>query len=331
MKLKGIITVLLALCLLCTALVACKEGENTDGSDSAAKFYTVTFVSAGGTEVEPKLVKEGTSVAKPETPEKDGYIFGGWFDGSYEWNFASKVYEDKTLTAKWISPESYYEYTPSADGKTAAITGLKQKNVMLRLPSQIGGYTVTAIADGTFEGLSSEEVDGIVIPDTVKAVGSRAFMNCTGIEITVEGELLSIGERAFFGCDGLSAVKLGEGLETVSAEAFTSTGISSIHLPSSLKTVDENAFDNCTSLKTVFMHDSTESVRDSAFYGTAIAAVYFFGSEDKIDTLLTERVNSRNDALKDAKIYIYSEAEPTANTAYDGFWHYDGNGKTKLW
>ncbi len=332
MKLKKIFICVLALLLALCAFTACKDKEGAgDTEETAAKFYTVTFVSAGGTEIEPKLVKEGTTVNEPEAPEKEGWIFMGWYNGKLQWSFSEKVYEDMTLTAKWSNPENLYEHTPASDGKTTVITGLKQREGELRLPSEMGGYKVTAIGDGVFSGLSSEEIYRIILPESITVIGNEAFKGCADISITVEGKLTQVGEKAFLGCTGLTEIAFAEGIESISAEAFTSSGLKVVSLPESVKVVDENAFDDCASLEAIFMYDSIEAINDSAFFGAPIVAVYFHGSEANIDALLDGKIFSRNESLLEARMYIYSETEPTADTAYDGYWYFDGNGKIRLW
>ena len=330
MRIKKISVCAIAILLMLSLLTACKE-ESTENGETAAKHYTVTFVSGGGTEISPKLVKEGTPVDAPDAPEKEGYVFGGWYNGNYEWTFNTAVHEDMTLIAKWISPEEVYKHEPTGDGETTVITGTLQRANIMRLPSQIGGYNVTGIGDGAFKGVSSEQVSRIVIPESIVSVGDDAFGGCAGIEIIVEGKLTRVGERAFSECDGLAAVGFGEGLETVSMEAFASTGLRSVTLPKTLKTIDENAFDNCSSLEIVFIHDGVEAINDSAFFDTAVVAVYFYGEEANIAELLENRVFSRNDALTEARIYLYSETAPSVDTEFYGFWYFDENNKVKLW
>ncbi len=69
-----------------------------------AKFtinrHTVTFNSAGGTEIQPQTVDWGTELT-PSTPENVGYDFIGWFlDDGTEYT-GQPVKSDITLTAHW--------------------------------------------------------------------------------------------------------------------------------------------------------------------------------------------------------------------------------------
>jgi len=65
----------------------------------------VTFDTRGGTFVNPQDVLSGSSARKPDNPERDGYIFGGWCKDTEcknLWNFdEDAVTKDDTLFAKW--------------------------------------------------------------------------------------------------------------------------------------------------------------------------------------------------------------------------------------
>ena len=62
---------------------------------------TVSFDSAGGTEVPSQSVRKWSTAAKPENPTRDGYLFGTWtLDGS-AYDFNTPVTENITLTAWW--------------------------------------------------------------------------------------------------------------------------------------------------------------------------------------------------------------------------------------
>lgn len=67
--------------------------------------YTVTFDSQGGSEVAPLAgVEHGNTIAEPEAPTKENFIFSEWRSGSdsTKWDFAaSTVVSDTTLYAKW--------------------------------------------------------------------------------------------------------------------------------------------------------------------------------------------------------------------------------------
>ena len=333
MKIKGIFSLILVLVLCLSVFVSCKDG-NKDEAGSKVEYCTVTFNTGGADAIEPKLVKKGTTVGEPAAPTRDGYVFGGWYNGASKWEFIYYVKEDMTLTARWVSADSLFTYSVSEDGNSAIITGAKKRNEgEIRLPTYIAGYKVSAIGDRAFKDMLSDNVTLVVIPEGITTIGEEAFANSPDIEITIEGEISELGERAFFGCTGLTTIKFAEGIENISAEAFSGTGLKSAALPESIKVVDENAFSECSALQSVFVHVSVEAINDMAFVDAGVEAVFFYGDDEAVSRVLEERVFANNEPFTEAKIYIYSATQPEKGTTteYDGFWYFNEKGQTRLW
>lgn len=68
---------------------------------------TVYFDTDGGTPIDSQIIDAGTTATKPDDPEKEGYTFAGWTRNGEPFNFSTQLIEDTTLTAQWISDESY--------------------------------------------------------------------------------------------------------------------------------------------------------------------------------------------------------------------------------
>ena len=83
-----------------------KDG-NTEAADpieieiDTVKYFDVTFDSAGGTPVASQRVKFGEKAVEPEAPEKDNFVFLGWFNGEELYDFDTPVTEALVLTAEW--------------------------------------------------------------------------------------------------------------------------------------------------------------------------------------------------------------------------------------
>ena len=79
-------------------------------SDSSSEIseFTVTFDSDGGTAVDSQVVEINGYAVKPINPEKNGYIFLGWYLDDVEYDFNTAITKNITLTAKWQF--SGYEY-----------------------------------------------------------------------------------------------------------------------------------------------------------------------------------------------------------------------------
>lgn len=87
--------------------------------------FTVSFDTAGGSKVSSlKDICYGSHITEPETPQHDGYSFGGWYldkTCTDQWKFRSdSVDKDITLYAKWlpVSDTSYtvIHYTANKNG-----------------------------------------------------------------------------------------------------------------------------------------------------------------------------------------------------------------------
>ena len=103
---KRILSILLLCCMVLTLLpvTAFATGELRDSTN-----VTVTFDSAGGSEVAPQSVPQGQQVQRPADPVKEGYAFIGWYDKADleysnmpEWTFSYPVTKDLELVAQWM-------------------------------------------------------------------------------------------------------------------------------------------------------------------------------------------------------------------------------------
>ena len=80
----------------------------------------------------------------------------------------------------------------STPSETATITGYNGEDTDLAIPSEIGGYPVTAIGDGAF---ASAPITSVTVPSGVESIGYYAFGSCAslisanlpgrGIDVTV--------------------------------------------------------------------------------------------------------------------------------------------------
>lgn len=90
--------------------------DEEQGEESVPAYYTVTFDSNGGTEVESQIVLPGGKVVEPEDPTKPSLSFMGWYladqgewdsthgtcTGGVEWDFNDPVTSDLVLKANWL-------------------------------------------------------------------------------------------------------------------------------------------------------------------------------------------------------------------------------------
>lgn len=127
------------------------------------------------------------------------------------------------LTLACYAVEGGFTYTPNADGKTATVTGFDQLGAeqlpdgtyRVSIGETIDEYTVTAIADGAFKGVSG--VSEVYISNAVTTIGAEAFMNMGNLRLVdiAPGGLSVIGESAF---ENAGCVQDGDGNWTVNTE-----------------------------------------------------------------------------------------------------------------
>ncbi|MDE6047733.1 MAG: InlB B-repeat-containing protein [Anaeroplasmataceae bacterium] len=84
------------------------------------KEFKVTFQAIDGEVYSEIVVKEGTSIQKPEEPKRNGYDFDGWYttkDYTTRFDFENKqITEDTILYGKWIVVVVKYTITYQING-----------------------------------------------------------------------------------------------------------------------------------------------------------------------------------------------------------------------
>lgn len=95
------------------------------------------------------------------------------------------------------------------------------------------------------------QVKSVVIPDTVRHIGSKAFLECKKLdEIKMSRNVKFIGSAAFKNCNLLKSIELPEGVLQIGNEAFC--GCKNLHeiiIPSTVAQIGKNAFDDCDGIK----------------------------------------------------------------------------------
>lgn len=86
---------------------------------------------------------------------------------------------------------------------------------ILEIPEQISlkgkQYTITSIGKSAFAGYNN--VDHIVIPNTVTAIGEFAFFRSSIVSIDIPSTVVEIGDRAFGYCEKLKRIKMARGVK----------------------------------------------------------------------------------------------------------------------
>ena len=112
-----------------------KETPNelqNDSNDESIKeeinYYTVTFDSNGGTNIDSVVVKENDVIIEPSSPEKEGYTFEYWELDGKQYDFNTKVTSEITLIAKWQEVEEEQDDNQTTDQNNNQSSGNQTTN-----------------------------------------------------------------------------------------------------------------------------------------------------------------------------------------------------------
>lgn len=190
----------------------------------------------------------------------------------------------------------------------------KKSKTEISIPSEISGIPVTAIEyDNSYSnGYSKSVVEKITLPDTIKTIGTKAFVYMRSLnEINIPIGVKTIGRTAFSHCSGLTKITIpesvrkidrycfehctslkqvsvvGNGLKIIGGWSFYDcSNLESINLPNSLVTIGRMAFQWCA-LKTTIRIPGKCEVRGEAFaYTKNIKKVVFEDRKDKSDSFI---------------------------------------------
>ena len=156
------------------------------------------------------------------------------------------------------------------------------------------GTGANPLRNGAALYLNNEEVENLVIPDSVTSIGNCAFNGCTSLtSITIPDSVTSIGASAFYITGYYNNTKnwdngvlyisnhlietkntlsgeyrIREGVKSIGDYAFSSCdGLTSITIPDSVTSIGSYAFRSCDELTSITIPDSVMSIGGSAFFG----------------------------------------------------------------
>lgn len=154
--------------------------------------------------------------------------------------------------------------------------------------------------------LNSKANTTYTVPDQVRRIGEKAFLECGYLrEVTLPAGLLqiekyafsgctsltqavipdsvqSIGSFAFSNCSGLTSVKLGAGITTVASYTFQNCSqLHSAQFPDGLQSIGSRAFYRCGTFQEICFPDAMQQIAGDAFSGTTVTQVRFYSTVKK--------------------------------------------------
>lgn len=114
----------------------------------------------------------------------------------------------------------YYGYI---DETTASIVGYYKSDVDVVVSDSIYDKKVVKITVSAFNG--NENIQSIILPDTVTTLENFAFSNCTSLKnIKLSSSITEITLLMFSGCTSLETVYIPNSVTNISPYAFRNTG-----------------------------------------------------------------------------------------------------------
>lgn len=126
-------------------------------------------------------------------------------------------------------------------------------------------WTVTEIMDEAFR---ESTITSVVFPNTVTAIGNRAFYLCTSLSgtVVIPNSVNTVGYTAFCRCDRMTEVVLPEKDVTYGNECFMTTGLTgTLVLPEGLTVVSNGMFRNNDKLTNIVIPNTVTTIMADAF------------------------------------------------------------------
>lgn len=183
-----------------------------------------------------------------------------------------------------------YEYYVNEENNTVTIAVYNGNESSVEIPSTIDSKEVCAIESNAFS--YNDDLVSVTIPDTVKRIGSCAFLSCQNLkDIVLPSNLEYIGDSAFQdtkwfndqpdGCIYIGSILYGykgempenteivvkDGTTMISGYAFNDQpNLAGIKFNDDLEVIDYYAFGSCKNLTEIEIPDSVTEIGYYAFY-----------------------------------------------------------------
>ena len=186
---------------------------------------------------------EMTSITIPENITSIGkYVFYKTAISSVQWNAVSCS----------VPAPSDYIY-PVFLGCEKTLSSITFGDKVNKIPSYIA-----------FE---MPKVTSIIIPNSVKSIGSGAFSGSGISSITIPNSVTSLSYGVFSDCNGLTAITIPNSISTISFALFMDCkNLISVTLPSTIKTLEGQAFLRCEKLQSINIPNNVTTISYLCFY-----------------------------------------------------------------
>lgn len=147
-------------------------------------------------------------------------------------------------------------------------------NTGLRMDELVMPSTVKSIGSSAFYGGSyTKQIKKLVLNEGLESLGSNAFNHCFIHELTLPSTLKSISSSAFYDNE-LTDLNIPEGVQSIGDAAFESNKLLSLKLPSTLTSIGNSSFES-NQLTEVVLPDSLKEIKYEAFKSNKLKTIKF--------------------------------------------------------
>lgn len=137
--------------------------------------------------------------------------------------------------------------------------------------------------------------------------GGSVFSQTAGQTVLFQGQVLdltgtklcSINGNGDFNNVPIVGLKLPNTVTTLNDWNIQGTAITSIAFPTGVATIASSQFNDCKSLTTIYINNTTTKINSRAFNNTALEKVFFVGTLDELNALLDNTDFTNNTPLTD--------------------------------
>lgn len=270
------------------------QGEDAASSpaESLSNYELVALYESLRAPAEPKVVPDmqfealidgRTALFTRNIPDESGRRMSYFYRRALESCEESGIwpYKLSSFTEKACLDETIHipEYVTSPNGAVCRITEIGKSAFEGReVTHLVLPDSITAIGDRAFA--MCERLETIVLPAGLEQIGEAAFKECRSLkELSLTVTLKSIGKQAFMGCAALKEVSVPD-VEEIQDETFRNcANLQELTLPSRLKKIGNGAFMGCAALKEVSVPGLINVVPERCFKDCAALEKVYFGAD----------------------------------------------------
>ena len=182
---------------------------------------------------------------------------------TYAYDFSAVCSTGQTLYYQIVNngvKVTYEEYHYSYSGSNWYYNHYPSGNVIIPDVVNYNGNSYAVIGIDSYAFYMCSGITSVVLPNTIKEIGSCAFYQCSSLtQVTLPDSLVLISNSLFSQCTALSNIILPQTLESIDSYAFSQcTSLVKVIIPNTVNYIGNMAFKDCTALDSLYIGTNLE-------------------------------------------------------------------------